>query len=210
MDAESGQDVERRLDLARRFARGERPFLAITCGLSGSGKTYASGAALERTRAIRVRSDVERKRLARLDPAARSGSQLDAGLYSRETSDRTFTRLAGLARTIIEAGYPVIVDASFIERERREPFKALAAALGVPFLILHCHAPDEVLSARIVDRRNAGADASEADLDVLRMQQKRVQAVHPAECSELIEIDTVDPASIAAMADRLARLSDAD
>src|SRR5690606_6068595 len=167
------------------------------------------GAVLERTQAIRVRSDVERKRLAQLDPATRSGSGVDAGIYTRGAGDRTYHRLAELARTIVEAGHPVIVDATFIERERRDRFRQLAAPLGVPFLILHFRAPEDVLRARIVRRQAAGADASEADLDVLRVQRSREQPVHPAECNELIEIDSDEPASIAAMVDRLARRANA-
>src|SRR5690606_33681360 len=70
---EAWRDFERRIALAQRFVAQRPPFLAITCGLSGSGKTYASTLALERTDAIRIRSDVERKRLAGLAAAERSG-----------------------------------------------------------------------------------------------------------------------------------------
>jgi predicted kinase len=198
---------ERRVALAQQFARGPRPFLAITCGVSGSGKTYASALALERSGAIRVRSDVERKRIAGMEPQARSASGIDAGVYTRAASDRTFARLAELARIVIESGYGVIVDATFIERERREPFRALAASLGIPFLVLHCRAPEHVLAQRIERRLAAGADASEADLRVLQAQRQRQQSVQPHECTELIEVDSNDPASIADMVNRLARIA---
>ncbi len=204
------RDVTRRIALGERFARGRRPFLAITCGVSGSGKTYASARALERTGAIRVRSDVERKRLAQIEPKARSGAGIDTGIYAPHASERTFARLAELAHAIIAAGHAVIVDASFIEHSRREPFRALAAALNVPFLILHCRAPQAVLTQRIVHRLAAAADASEADLDVLRVQQQRAQPVRPAECNELIEIDSESAASITAMVDRLAHITGGD
>jgi aminoglycoside phosphotransferase family enzyme/predicted kinase len=204
------RDFEYRVALGQRFARGHRPFLAITCGVSGSGKTHASALALERTGAIRVRSDIERKRLAQIARTGRSGSGVDAGIYGRRASDRTFSRLAALARTIVEAGHGVIVDATFIERERREPFRALAAALNVPFVVLHCRAPQEVLSQRIVRRLASGTDASEADLDVLRAQRQREQRVQSAECNELIEVDSESPASVAAMVNRLARIAGVD
>ena len=143
-------------------------------------------------------------------PRARSGSGIDAGIYSGQASDRTYARLAELARTIVAAGHPAIVDATFIERARREPFRELAAALNVPFVVLHCTAPRRILAQRIERRLACGADASEADLDVLRRQQQRKEAVAPAEGGELIDIDSDDPASVAAAVDRLARIARVD
>jgi aminoglycoside phosphotransferase family enzyme/predicted kinase len=209
-DSAQWHDFDRRIALANRFAATGRPFLAITCGVSGSGKTHASQLALERTGAIRVRSDVERKRLAEIAPRGRSGSGVDAGIYSRQASDRTFARLAELARTIVNAGYPAIVDATFIERGRREPFRNLAKALHVPFVVLHCTAPHNILAQRIERRLASGSDASEADLDVLQRQQQRKQTVEPAECSELIDIDSDDPASVAVAVERLACIARVD
>ena len=199
--------LRRHVDVAGAFARGAGTFLAITCGLSGSGKTYLSERVVERTQAIRIRSDVERKRLAGLDPLARSDSALDGDLYARQASDRTFERLEALARTLLEAGHPVVVDATFIERDRRLPFQALAASLGVPFVVLHCRATDAVLARRIEQRLARGKDASEADHSVLEAQRKRQQPVEAAECSHLIEIDGTDPASVQAMLERLVRLA---
>ena len=52
------------LELAHRSTRPRTSFLAITHGVSGSGKTQGSQAVVERMAAIRIRSDLERKRLA--------------------------------------------------------------------------------------------------------------------------------------------------
>ena len=51
------------LRLASALAHGRDPRLAITCGLPGSGKTFVSQSLAETVGAVRVRSDVERKRL---------------------------------------------------------------------------------------------------------------------------------------------------
>ncbi|MCC6531769.1 MAG: AAA family ATPase [Burkholderiales bacterium] len=200
------QEFLHRIALAEGYAGPARPFLAITCGLSGSGKTYVSQSVLEATGAIRVRSDVERKRLCGLDACDDSSSALGEGIYSSETTERTFGHLAGLARTIVESGYPVIVDAAFIRRERRVPFQRLAETLGVPFAIIHCTAADEVLTARIEQRRAGGEDASEADLDVLRAQQAMAQPPDASEHAVTIAVDSADPASVRSLAERLAGL----
>ena len=62
------------LDLAERYTRPSRPRLWITHGLSGSGKTFATQSFVAATGAIRLRSDVERKRLFGFAPFERSTS----------------------------------------------------------------------------------------------------------------------------------------
>jgi predicted kinase len=145
------------------------PRLLITHGLSGCGKSTVALRLLERSDAVRLRSDVERKRLFGLRPL-QSSAALALDVYTTEATQRTFDRLADIARDALQAGWPVIVDAAFLRRSERQRFKALAAELGVPFAILHCHAAESVLRERVATRHAAGNDASEADVAVLQRQ----------------------------------------
>ena len=52
-------------------------------------------------------------------------------------------------RRIVAAGYPVVVDAAFLERWQRDLLRGTAAGLHVPFAILDCPAPEPVLRARV-------------------------------------------------------------
>lgn len=204
------RDFTQHIALAESFAQPCPAFLAITCGLSGSGKTHASQTALEHTHAVRIRSDVERKRLGGLSPFESSGSARDQGIYSAQMSDATFHRLAELARGIVAAGYSVIVDAAFIRRDRRTTFRDLAAALRVPFVVIQCSADEEVLAARIERRRIAGSDASEADLDILREQKRLAQPLDHTELEAVIAVNTAEASSMQAMVERLLALERRD
>lgn len=161
------------LDLARKIAVPPAPTLVITCGLSGSGKTTASSTRLlDSTLAaagsiVRLRSDVERKRLFDLAPHDSSNSAPDGGIYTSEVTTRTYARLRQLAGELLAAGWPVIVDAAFLKRAERDSFAALAAKLGVGFSILATAAPAEELRRRILAR---SGDASEATVAVLEKQ----------------------------------------
>ena len=161
------------LDLARRIAVPPAPTLVITCGLSGSGKTTASSArlldaSLEGAGSmVRLRSDVERKRLFGLAPHDNSHSAPDGGIYTAEATARTYARLLALARELLRAGWPVIVDAAFLKRAERGSFAALAAELGVEFKILATEAPPEELRRRLLAR---SGDASEATVAILERQ----------------------------------------
>ena len=103
----------RYLALAERFSRSRPPSLMLTHGFSGTGKTTLTQSLVEQVGALRIRADVERKRLAGLDETARSGSALHDGLYSAAMSEATYDRLFALARAALRAGWPVILDATF-------------------------------------------------------------------------------------------------
>lgn len=177
------------LALAATFIARHRPFLLITHGLSGSGKTTLAGELAARLGVIRVRSDVERKRLFGLEATARSHSGVNSGLYTADAHRLTYRKLAELAKTIIAAGYPVIADAAFLNLAERETFRNLAETLGVGFAILDLQAPPEVLRQRIEQREKHGRDASEAGLAVLENQLAYAEALTENEKSRSIRVD---------------------
>ncbi len=191
-DTREWQDFVARVQLAENFAQPRQRVLAITFGLSGSGKTLASQHALEQVQAIRIRSDVERKRLFGLQPGASSNSSIDSGIYQAEASTRTYERLAALATICIQAGFPVIVDAAFLRRETRQRFRELAQALAARFVIISCSASERELQARVERRRRTSQDASEANLEVLRRQQRDVESLDEVERAYEIAVDTGD------------------
>ena len=172
------------------FAGPQRPCLYLTFGLSGSGKSRLAGRLSERMGWIHLRSDVERKRLFGLPPEADSRSAVDGGIYTPEATARTYGRLAELAELLLKAGLDVVVDATFLERERRERFRRLADAAGAGFRILSLEAPEPVLRERVTARARAGGDASEADLAVLERQIEKQQPLSDAERRAAVRVDT--------------------
>lgn len=170
--------------------------LLITHGLSGSGKSTVASQLLAVTGAIRLRSDVERKRLFGLDALQRSVG-LDVDIYTPEASRRTFDHLKACARTALLAGYPVIVDAAFLRRAERRAFQALAAELGVPFTILHCETSKARLRERLAARHRSGKDASEADEKVLEHQVTQQEPLDEHECAIALTLITDDAVDIA-------------
>lgn len=157
----------RHLALARECLARPRPVLIITHGLPGSGKTTFAQTALERLGAIRIRSDVERKRLFGLGVLEHSGSGVNENLYSAHATQRTYARLRELAESILAAGYSVIVDAAFLKHAERMQFRQLAERVGAGFAIASLRADDATLRARLAKRLNLARDASEANEAVL-------------------------------------------
>ena len=156
--------------MARRQATKGKPVLVLMCGLSGSGKTWLSERLMAGLPAIRIRSDIERKRLFGLEETAESGSGIGAGIYSPAASVKTYERLFALARDLLEARHHVVLDAAFLAREQRDAARNVAADLGVDPVLVCAEAPEGVLRKRIGQRAAAKNEASEADLAVLDHQ----------------------------------------
>jgi len=174
------------LELALNDAKPPAPQLVITHGLSGSGKTWASSRWLLAEpggHAIRLRSDVERKRLHGLGALATSGSGLNSGLYAPDTHGNTYASLLARAADLLHQGWSVLVDAAFLRQRERQAFADLAADRAVPFHILAPEAPVAVLRERISARQARGNDASEATLAVLEQQLGWVEPLSDAERS---------------------------
>ncbi|MBL8419365.1 MAG: AAA family ATPase [Dechloromonas sp.] len=167
-----------------------KPRLLLMHGLAGSGKSWLAQQLLERLGALRIRSDVERKRLFGLPALARSDSDVGDGIYDAAATKATYDRLVELAHDILAAGYPVLVDAANLKTWQRKAFQELAAVRGVPFVILACTAPEAVLQARLASRQAAGCDASEADYTVLTQQMRTQEALTLDEEACCLSIDT--------------------
>ena len=184
------------LDLAERYTRPSRPRLWITHGVSGSGKTYYTQQVIEATGAMRLRSDVERKRLAGLAPLERSSGHRALDLYTPDVTQRTYARLAQLATLVVRAGFTAIVDATFLQRAQRDAFRRLAEQLDVPCTILDFQAYEETLRRRVAHRSAHADDASEADLAVLHRQLATQEPLTADEQACTITLDTDAPQAL--------------
>lgn len=204
-DERSGLEAEfsTYLQQAEQYIQPSAPALMITFGTSGSGKSYMARYLAEQMPAIRVRSDVERKRLAGLQRTARSGSDLAEGIYSAQSTAATYGRLLELAGEIIAAGFPVIVDATFLRRAQRKPFIELAAQLKVPCVILQRQVAETVMRGRIRKRLAHGRGASEADESVLDQQLLSMEQPDPGEKSLVLTFNSTDTFAIEELMDKL-------
>ncbi|NOR43356.1 MAG: AAA family ATPase [Gammaproteobacteria bacterium] len=183
-------EFESYLELAVTYTQQSTPKLIIMRGLSASGKSTVSQQLIDVTGTIRIRSDVERKRLFKIAPTNNISEKVDNGIYSSDASQRTYKKLLELASMIINSGYSVIVDAAFLQQEQREPFQKLAKQLKTPYIILEITAPTEILRQRIMQRKN---DVSDADLAVLEHQLSNWQPLHEGEKKAVIPVDTTGP-----------------
>jgi hypothetical protein len=180
--------------------------LIITRGLSGSGKSWLSARLAESLGALRLRSDVERKRMFGLQPGDKVPSAVGQGIYQPDISRETYRRLQAAAYMVLDAGCPVLLDATFLDREQRELMHRLAQRCDAPFVILDIRAPASLLRERILARHHENLDASDADLRVLEHQMAHQDALSEEELAYTITVDNTGDPDLDAIAVRIKEL----
>lgn len=176
--------IDNLLKLALKIIQPPQRQIIMMHGFSGSGKSYLSNEILH-LGMLHLRSDIIRKQIAKIPANQMSQSGVGLGLYTDEMNARTYHALVEKAHIILQAGYPVIIDATFLKREHRDCFANLGAELGIPWLIIDCRASHPVLVDRI-NSRLAQDKTSEATVDVLKYQEDNRDALTPIEREHMI------------------------
>jgi predicted kinase len=189
----AGRELQSYFEFSQHRAHQTVPCLILTCGLSGSGKTWLARALAPQLDALHVRSDVERKRLAGLGPLEDSRSMPGGGLYTREFNERTYERLRDCASGCLQGGENLVVDAAFLRTDERIAMLNLAREHGAKLRMLHCSAPMSVLQQRISARQRERQDASEAGIEVLERQPGWWEEFTEVERPLVLEVDTTRP-----------------
>lgn len=187
-DPELSETAERYLETAWSYVNRSASGVLITHGVSGTGKTTRTRELLERHGAVRLRSDVERKRLAGIPFRSEPEGQEKEELYSTEMTERTYEELLDRTGTVVRAGFPVIVDATFLKAHFRERFRQRANELGVPFGILHFDLPDETLKKRLEERERREEAVSDAGVDVLERQREIADPLSEDEATFVLDV----------------------
>jgi aminoglycoside phosphotransferase family enzyme len=197
------EEMARYCSVAMRWTETRRPRLIVMHGFSGSGKTWLSSMLLARLPAIRVRSDIERKREFGLEETQSSGSAAGEGIYQERARRDIYTTLAAVAETVLGIGQDVIVDASFLAREDRQRFQALAQQLDADFIVVSTTAETGELRRRLQRRKQNQNDPSEADAGVLQYQFDHAIALSEAEREHTIAVATDGEVDVDAVVGRI-------
>jgi len=184
------EEIAHCCSVARHWTVSRRPLLIAMHGFSGSGKTSLSQILISRLPAIRVRSDIERKREYGLEETEQSDARVGKGIYDPHARRNIYETLAAAAEVSLRLGQNVIVDAAFLNHEDRQHFQALAKRLKADFVIVDTLAESDELLRRVRLRQHDAGDASEADASVLRYQFESAEPLGSEELEWTIAVAT--------------------
>ncbi len=173
-------------------------YILLMHGFSGSGKSHISRQLVEQLGAIRIRTDVERKRLFNYEAGDNTQSPIDGGIYTHEATQKTYDHVALQVAKLLAGGLPVIVDAANLKYWQRGLFFDVAESRSVPLIIISCYANGDTLTERVIKRaecakKNQERDASEAKVDVLDQQRLSADSLSPDELSHTLQIHSDQP-----------------
>jgi uncharacterized protein len=182
-------DARAFLCCAEALSKKRQSLLIVMHGASGSGKSWLSGQLVPALPAVRIRSDLERKRLAGIEPADLF-VKAPQEIYSLEFNERTYAHLLECARRCLRGGLNVIVDAAFLKTHERLAFASMAREEDARFSILSCEADPQTLRSRIMQRNLARNDPSDADEHVMLHQLQTMDTFAPEEAPHILRVDT--------------------
>jgi len=184
------EELKSRLAVAVEWIELPPPVLVLMHGFSGSGKTWLSSQLLPELPAIRIRSDIERKRLHGLGELERSESGVEEGIYTKSATTDVYDHMMKAADSLLGSGFNVILDASFLRQSMRRAAEELAGNRGASFVILETTTAKDELERRLRQRAESGADSSEAGREVLDYQLDHADPLDDAERQCRISIAT--------------------
>ncbi len=165
-DPDSARQARALLALALIHLRRGRVRLVLVGGAPGTGKSTIAARLGERFGSAVIRSDEVRKDIAGMGHTARAELAIREGIYDDATTTETYETLLERARRALQAGEPVILDASWSRQEWREAAGRIADETLSDLVQLRCDAPIGVARERIERRRTAGNDVSDATVEV--------------------------------------------
>ncbi len=175
---------------ARYAARTEHPVLVITAGLMGTGKSFLADRLARYLDARIIQTDVLRKEMLGIDSSERHYENFEEGIYSAETTRKTYEAALERAEAFIAAGESVILDASFRSRRDRGRARESARRAGAGFFIVECLCPESTVRERLEKRTTQSGQASDGRWELYETQKKSFEAVEEIESGEHVRADT--------------------
>jgi aminoglycoside phosphotransferase family enzyme/predicted kinase len=169
------------------------PRVVAVGGLIASGKSLAAATIGELLAAPVLSSDRTRKHLLGRKPTESLQNAAWSGAYAPTVTEAVYAELWRLAETILRSGRPVVIDASFRTVAMRETARSFAKRHGVPFLLVECAAPREVVLRRLSAREKEGAQESDARTDLLETFEASFEPIEELPASEHVRLDTSRP-----------------
>lgn len=174
-------------ELSLRYLERTRVQLILVGGLPASGSSTLAAALADHRGPLLHSSDLVRHELFGVAPAS---APYEGTMYSAQPTARVYAVLLERARTELERGHSVVLDASWSRASHRQAARELATDTRSELVELDCRVPDAVAESRLAQR--APTHPSDADAAVRSAMRSRAEPWPTAHV-----IDTAGPVQTA-------------
>jgi hypothetical protein len=169
------------------------PRVVAVGGMIASGKSRTSATIGELLAAPVLSSDRTRKHLMGRKPNDALTAGAWSGAYSASATKAVYEELWRLADIVLSSGRPIVLDASFRTVAMRDAARSLAAKHGVPFVLVECDAPRDLIRKRLAERESTEGHESDARTDLLEEFERRFEPIDEIPSSEHLRLNTSRP-----------------
>ena len=169
------------------------PVLYVFFGMIATGKSTLAQAWARHKQLRCYNSDWVRKELAGISPTARQRATIDAGIYTKEFSQKTYSTLLARAEARLRQGDSVILDASYQYAKDRQDLATLAGNLNCRVYFILCQCSEVEMKRRMERRERDPAAVSDGRWEIYQKQKKRFEPPAELAAHVLIIIDTQAP-----------------
>lgn len=160
---EAAATARKYFSLALRYALfGSSPTVIVTFGIIGSGKSTVAEMLAKELSCPVVSSDRVRKEITGTGETERRREGYEGGIYSEETTARTYGEIISRGVEALEKHNTVILDASFSKRRRRDMLAEKSAECGFSVVFVKTSVPEGVIRERLERREKEGTSVSDA------------------------------------------------
>jgi len=172
------------------------PELYVFFGLIASGKSTLAEAWAERIGAVYANSDVLRKELAGLKPAAEQSDSFGKGIYTPEFTRKTYDAMLCRAGSELTLGRSAVLDASYSSEAERRMVLDLAESHQVLVRFVLCICPEPLMKERMEIRARDPLAVSDGRWEIYLQQKKKFVEPKELDQSQLIVINTDKPVEL--------------
>lgn len=170
------------LEYSEAMTHTRKGQVIIMNGFSGSGKSTVGKSISNQLNGIHIRSDALRKHLTDTNLL-----ETKPELYTKSTTEQTYSKLNSLGVLLAKSGLNVVLDATYLDISYRNAIKDACLKNNLSLHIVHCHADIETLEKWIRERKN---DISDATIEVLHQQVAQHSPISEEEKKYTINVST--------------------
>jgi len=160
--------------------------LIVIAGLPGVGKSYIADKIAQRIDTGILRTDEIRKELAGIPAQEHRYEEFGKDIYSDDIRERTYEEMIKRGRMHLSEGRSCIFDATFSKRRYRKIASELAEELKIPFLVVECVCPEEVVMERIKSRTEKGS-VSDATVSIYKGMKENFEEIKGDEIKIVVD-----------------------
>lgn len=164
-------------------------YVFVFMGLIASGKSTLAQAFAEQWHLQYYNSDIERKKLARIERTTRGTGKFAEGIYTAEFTRLTYDALIDKGKAEILHGRSVVLDGSYVKQIERQKILKAFAGLARLFFIL-CEVSEQVTQQRLQLRAFDENAVSDGTFEIYVLQKQRFEYPDELDPAGFMTIET--------------------